>query len=587
MKNFTLLITVLLASMMSYAQFNLRNPINNTTFKAEGLSSSSVDIGWASQNALTGNIAYTWHLDALTGNFTSPIVSVPSNNMGADTILTLDLGTINTVLAGAGVQIGDTANLKWTVTASNGMSMIVSPDTFNINLVRGATISAYNLTFPSNGFAATIEGDADTELDITWESAGEGATYAWFLDLATGNFSNPVVGPLPSNNMGMDTVLTLDFATIDAVLAGAGLTNGQTANLQWKVHAYAGTDSIASSMAFTIDLTKGTLLNQFDLVFPTNGFTATIEGKADNELDIIWESSANGATYEWYLDLATGDFSNPLVGPLASNNMGMDTVLTLDYATINSVLAGAGVAIGGTANLKWMVKSKFGTSEKSSNMEYTIDLTRGSVINNFMLSFPNDGFAATIENDSTQDITILWNNAGEGATYKWFLDLASGDYSNAIVAGLASNNMGMDTALTLKFSTIYAVLSGAGVTPGTTANLKWKVHAYAGTDSIASGDFTIDLTRGMGTTSIFNIDNEKGSKIGPNPLAIGQVLNINSSTSILDIEVYNLSGKRVILNNLELGNNNITIETSTLSTGMYLIHLVTENGIESNKLIVE
>ena len=586
MKHFTIITSLLLMSAVGLAQFRLSGPATNANLKAEGLNSTTVNIGWGAETTLTGTIAYTWHLDALTGNFTSPIVSVPSNNMGADTNLTLDFATVNAVLANAGVSIGDTARLKWTVTASNGMSTVFSPDVFNINLVRGASISPYDLTFPTNGFAAKIEGDANTDLDITWNSAGEGATYAWFLDVAAGNFSNPIVGPLASNNSGMDTVLTLDFATLDAVLAGAGITKGQTVNLKWKVHAYAGLDSVASTSSFTLDLTKGTVLNDFDLEFPGNGFAATIEGSAATELDIRWESSANDATYEWSLDLATGDFSNPLV-TVPSNNMAMDTILTLDFATINSVLSGAGVTIGATANLKWRVVAKTGASLKTSSMEYTLDLTRGALISSFMLSFPTDGFAATIDNDSTKELTVLWNNAGEGATYKWFLDVATGDYSTALVAGLASNNSGTDTALTLKYSTIYAILSGAGVAKESTVNLKWKVHAFAGIDSVASGDYKLDLTTGEAASSVFDLSNTSNFTFGPNPIRNGQVLNINASSIINDIEIVDITGKQIELPNLELGNNILQIETTDFVTGLYIVNIVTVNGVESRKLIVE
>ena len=129
MKHFTLFTAFLALSFFGYAQFNLVSPANNALLKSEGLGSSPVSINWTSQNTLMGNVAYTWHLDSLSGNFSSPIVSVPANNMGADTMLTLDFTTVNAVLAGAGVQIGDTAALKWTVTASNGTSTIFSTST--------------------------------------------------------------------------------------------------------------------------------------------------------------------------------------------------------------------------------------------------------------------------------------------------------------------------------------------------------------------------------------------------------------------------------------------------------------------------
>ena len=203
-----------------------------------------------------------------------------------------------------------------------------------------------------------------------------------------------------------------------------------------------------------------------------------------------------------------------------------------------------------------------------------------------MLSFPTDGFAATIENDSTKELTILWNNAGDGATYKWFLDLATGNYSNPIVAGLASNNMGMDTALTLKYSTIYSVLAGAGVTPGTTANLKWKVHAYAGSDSIASSDFTIDLTAGAGSTSVFNIPKVSDAKVGPNPLRSGEVLSLSTTSKIQGIQIIDVTGKNIELPNLEFGSNELQIETNGFVNGLYFINIITEKSIESLKIIV-
>ncbi len=565
----------ILFSSGAFAQFNLQSPADNTSLTVEGNASTTITIDWTAQTTLVGNVTYTWHLDLPTGNFTSPIVSLPSNNMGMDSDLTLSLGDINGVLDGAGVTLGQTAVLKWTVTASDGQTTIVSPDTFNINLTRGVTLEAFDLLTPADNFSATIEGDGSSEIDITWNSAGTGATYAWFLDVQGGNFSPGVVNKLSSNNMGSDTVLTLDFSTVDDVLAGAGIQDGQTANLIWKIHAYGGSDSLPSTQTFNIALTKGEVLAAFDLTFPGNGFAATIEGNATNDLTITWEPAHPNATYEWVLDLATGDFSNPVVGPLASNNMGMDTALTLDWATIESVLEGAGVTEGNTANLKWKVISSVTNGTRDSESEYTIDLTNGTVISDFELSFPADGFAATIDNDASQTIDITWDNAGEGATYKWFLDLASGDFSNPIVS-LDANNMGMDTALTLDFATIYSVLSGAGVAPGATANLQWKVHAYGGTDSIPStSSYTIDLTRGV-TTSLEELTTEDKLSVYPNPTSTDQMLNVNGLNDGEEISIVNLIGKEVIKS------TSTSIDISSLNSGIYFV----QTGNESQKLMV-
>ncbi len=585
MKKFTLLITMIASTLLSNAQFNLLAPANNAALNVEGNGNKEVGITW-SPSALTGTVTYTWHLDLPTGNFSSPIVSVPSNNMGADTMLTLTYSTIKSVLEGAGVALNATAPLKWTVTASNGSTTVFATTPFNLTLTNSVVASNFDLTFPMNGFAATIEGDGSTTLDITWNDAGEGVTYAWFLDLASGDFSNPLVGPMTSNNNGNDTVLTLDYTTIDAVLAGAGVTNGNIANLQWKVHAYAGSDSLPSQNAYTLDLTKGVILEAFDHIAPIDNLTATIEGKADQTIEVSWNSAGMGATYEWSLDLATGDFSNPLAGPIMSNNSGMDTSLTLDYATINDVLEGAGVAIGTTANLKWIVTAKAGNATLNASSEYLLNLENGAVIDNFNLVAPMDGFEAEIADDASQDITISWNSAGSGATYKWFLAASSGTYADALVDGLPSNRSGSDTALTLDFATIYSVLESAGVASGATATLKWKVHAYGGSDSIPSSDYQIKLTRGA-TTSILDI-NTTGNmpNVYPNP-AIGQAfITFNKLEGFTNIKIIDIAGNE--LQSIET-NNRQTVEMNieSLNAGMYFIEYSGSSTKASQRLIVE
>lgn len=562
---FTLLLALISGSSLN-AQ-SLLTPADNTSLVVEGLASNTVDITWTN---IGQGFTYTWELDLVSGNFSSPIVALPSNNSGTDTMLTLSLGAINGVLEGAGVPLNQQAPLKWRV-VSRTMSSVTNSNEFNINLTRGVTIDNFDLLTPADGFSATVEGDGSASIDITWESAGTGATYAWFLDVTGGSFNPGVVNKLSSNNMGMDTVLTLDFSTLNSVLAGAGIADGQTANLIWKVHAYGGSDSLPSTQTFAVNLTKGKVLEAFDLTFPNDGFSATIAGKSDNMIDITWDVSHPDATYEWYLDLATGDFSSPIVGPLASNNSGADTVLSLDWATLDEVLEDAGVTEGNTANLQWKVVASVGNGTRESSSAFAIDLTNGAVIEDFDLLTPMDGFSATIDNDANQTIDITWEDAGEGATYKWFLDLASGDFSNPLVNGLDANNMGLDTVLTLDFATIYSVLSNAGVSPGATGNLKWKVHAYAGTDSIASSDeFAIDLTRGV-SVGIQEINDGKFS-LYPNPASKSGVVYIQGIESAENVRVLNILGKEVQTSRLENGQ----FELNDLNEGLYFIQIDTQ-----------
>jgi len=559
--------------------YDLLTPPNATALTVEGLGSTTVDITW---NSSGEGVTYEWLLDAAGGNFSNPIVSVPSNNMGMDTVLTLDFATINAVLEGAGVTLGQTANLIWRVHAFAGMDSLASTQTFTIDLTNGAVAEAYDLLTPPNATALTIEGLSTNTIDISWASSGEGVTYAWLLDVQGGNFSSPIVS-VPSNNMGMDTVLTLDLATVEAVLEGAGVTQGQNVDLIWRVHAFAGTDSLPSSQDFDINLTNGDVAFPYDLLAPTNLTALTVEGLGTATVDITWASSGEGVSYTWLLDAQGNDFSNPIV-EVPSNNSGADTMLTLDFATINAVLEGAGVALGQSASLIWRVHAFAGTDSLPSTQTFDINLTNGAVAEAFDLTFPADGFSATIADDASQDITITWEESGEGVTYAWLLDEAGGDFTSLIAGPITSNNNGLDAALTLDFATIHSVLVGAGVQEGGTANLTWRVHAYAANDSLVSvSEFDIDLTRAV-TTSVNEIAPNSQVELFPNPVAKGAAVNLTGVEVGSTLDIIDLSGK-VERTQVVTGVDGF-IATDGLNTGVYLVRIAYQDAISVKRLVI-
>lgn len=129
----------------SIANFALVTPANNTVLTVEGAQTATLDIRWRAARWTGGaaNFTYTWLLDSPTGNFTSPIASIPSNTAGSDTVLTLTLGQIAALLDAAGVPQGSGVDLKWTVRASRvgatNTKLAVQP--FNLRLVRGVMSS--------------------------------------------------------------------------------------------------------------------------------------------------------------------------------------------------------------------------------------------------------------------------------------------------------------------------------------------------------------------------------------------------------------------------------------------------------------
>lgn len=121
--------------------FSLISPANNSTLTINGAANQTVSINWQSTrlNSVAGHIInYTWLLDLPNGNFSAPLASIPSNNGGLDTNLTLTYGAIDTLLANNGVNVGVTVPLKWTIRANvqgGTQTKLASP--FNLTIVRG------------------------------------------------------------------------------------------------------------------------------------------------------------------------------------------------------------------------------------------------------------------------------------------------------------------------------------------------------------------------------------------------------------------------------------------------------------------
>lgn len=138
------------ATQDSLKDFALLSPANNATLRVEGPGSTSVDITWEATSFTGGpaSITYSWLVDLPTGDFSSPLATIPSNNGGADTALTLNFTQIAALLTANSIPIGGSATLKWTVVANRDMGaemkMAVMP--FNITLERGiiSSVAALN-----------------------------------------------------------------------------------------------------------------------------------------------------------------------------------------------------------------------------------------------------------------------------------------------------------------------------------------------------------------------------------------------------------------------------------------------------------
>lgn len=131
----------------SIRNFNLLFPANNASLTIEGAGSTSIDIRWnrATYTGGPATFTYQWMADLPTGDFTTPLVTLPSNNSGADTTLTLNFAAIAALLDANGIPQGVPAALKWTVRASRtGSTDTKLASAFNLTLTRGVMTSVEN-----------------------------------------------------------------------------------------------------------------------------------------------------------------------------------------------------------------------------------------------------------------------------------------------------------------------------------------------------------------------------------------------------------------------------------------------------------
>lgn len=120
--------------------FTLLAPANDTDLNLTGDESTEVVISWEKPTA-PDSVTYTWHADAVGGDFSDPLVSIAADNDGADTTLTLTYKAIDDVVAGLGVTEGDNIDLIWTVTAQAGDSVRFAEATFDLNIARNLSVS--------------------------------------------------------------------------------------------------------------------------------------------------------------------------------------------------------------------------------------------------------------------------------------------------------------------------------------------------------------------------------------------------------------------------------------------------------------
>ncbi len=255
---------------------------------AFNLQSPSAGTGIITFPNSSSQIAFSWDT-AATGAYYKFIFGSPADSNRKITIqsvsnnLTLTSGQLDNLLAGLGVAQGDSLSGQWNVWAfriNPVDSMIAINGPRALTLKRGVPqLLSFNLSSPANG--TTIQ---TTPTDLTlvkpnWTRSGQGVIYKF--KYAVPNFNNPanVKAVYQSDNTGYDTLVSIRVSQLDSLAASLGLGNSDSVSGQWRVYAYAGGDSAASTQTFDLKLRRLPITNvtigvngSVDESYPLNRF---------------------------------------------------------------------------------------------------------------------------------------------------------------------------------------------------------------------------------------------------------------------------------------------------------------------------
>ena len=122
--------------------------------------------------------------------------------------------------------------------------------------------------------------------------------------------------------------------------------------------------------------------------------------------------------------------------------------------------------------------------------------------------------------------------------------------------------------------------------------IEWTEYTYnipAGTKYVAincnSTDvfalFIDDVVISGGTTSVAEVSN---NEVSVYPIPANNVVNVNANSNISNVEIYTVSGQKV--GDFSANGTTTSINTESLSAGMYLMKISTENGVINKKFSV-
>jgi hypothetical protein len=211
----------------------------------------------------------------------------------------------------------------------------------------------------------------------------------------------------------------------------------------------------------------------------------------------------------------------------------------------------------------------------------------------FDLRTPTTSTLINVSGGATTAITLKWqkttSTTPQPITYTWLTDGIGGNFANPTIATPANNNA-TDTTITFTYAMLDSIMNARSLNVGDTLNFIWTVRATNGAISrFANAPFALSLIRGIINVDAQNIYFDKKIQLYPNPTNAHATLDVDlENPTNITIKITNTLGDVIdIQTHANLQRKRININTKTLPSGMYFIHITDTHHNITKKLLVQ
>ena len=309
----------------------------------------------AAKPGLGGTVTYRFLLDKVDGNFSAPLLSIPSDNDGKDAHVNI---TAQELKAAVSAVSGD--DFIWTIEATtvkdNGSNTVRASNSFSVTIqVSDIGISEFTYIAPSANQKLSLDNirKPNDEIVFSWTAATSdeaNVTYTWLASTTPEGFDNPVL-EVDSDDEGTATTLTLTHSELITALNGITYVDG----LYWRVNAVANGFEYSPDTRFVwFDIYN--IPNLYVVGSFTNNWT-------NNCTDAITLTNKGGGVFEYLIDIpAMAEFKFVLECGSWDTTFGSPTDDAVDPSTEYEMIS-PGKNVKVTEAGKYVVQANFNTGK--------------------------------------------------------------------------------------------------------------------------------------------------------------------------------------------------------------------------------